>query len=54
MNEDDILKFNLIELAKQHKKSCNDPECGISMHMLERLLLRAGINLTKEESDIFI
>ncbi len=54
MREDEILKRNIIQLVKQHKDGCTDPECGVSMLLTERLIKKAGIKLTKEESAIFI
>jgi len=55
MNDEhqEILKQNALALVKHHKAHCHD-DCGISMFMIERLILMAGIELTEEESAEFI
>lgn len=46
---DDLLKTNVLQLVKQHKDDCHDPECGMSMHMVEVLIRKAGIEMTEQE-----
>ena len=50
----EIIKDNLIKLAIEHKKRCCDEYCTISLHLLEELLIKAGIEVTKEDRLNFI
>ena len=49
-----MLKDNAIRLAKDHKKTCQDPECDISLYLLNELVEAAGIKLTQKEKGEFI
>ena len=49
-----MLKDNAIMLAKDHKKTCQDPECDISLYLLSELIEAAGIKLTQKEKSEFI
>jgi hypothetical protein len=53
MNDDDILKENLIRLAEHHKKHCDGPDCGISLFYVLRVAERAGLKFTYEEKRSF-
>jgi hypothetical protein len=48
-NYEQLLKNNVLLLAAQHKKQCNDPECGIHLFLVAALLEKAGYKLTQEE-----
>lgn len=50
---DEALKQNAINLVKQHRKNCEDAECGVSLHMVLELLIKAEISLTREEKSVF-
>ena len=54
MDYNELLKKNIILLIRDHKKSCDHSECGISTYMVAELLKKAGIELTKEEFAEFI
>lgn len=45
----EMLKQNILKLAREHKNDCHDPECEINMTMIGELIARAGIKLTDEE-----
>jgi hypothetical protein len=45
----EVLKENALMLARDHKRTCQDPGCNISMALLAVLLQEAGIELTKTE-----
>ena len=49
-----MLKDNAIRFAKDHKKTCQDPECDISLYLLSELIEVAGIKLTQKEKGEFI
>jgi hypothetical protein len=50
----ETLKQNAINLVKHHKEHCHSPDCGVSVFLIEKLIREAGIELTEEESAIFI
>ena len=52
--KDKMLKDNAIRLVKNHKKTCRDPECNISLYLLSELIEAAGIKLTQKEKGEFI
>ncbi len=41
MNELELLKDNVLNLASDHKANCTDPECNISMVLVAVLLEKA-------------
>ena len=43
------IKYNFIELAKQHKAICKDPKCTINLSSLIFASKRLGIKLTDKE-----
>jgi uncharacterized protein YecT (DUF1311 family) len=47
------IKFNYIELAKDHKKKCKNSRCSIQLMSLWLGLERMHIKLTKKEKNIF-
>ena len=49
-----MLKANAIALAKDHKQTCDNPECGISLYMLRQLLEKAGIELSDDDRMVFL
>ena len=55
MTVGEVKAFNILELVKQHKKDCKNPNCGISTYYLledfERHLSRKA---TQEEFKNFI
>jgi hypothetical protein len=52
--DQEILKQNAINLVEHHKKHCDGATCCISVFLVKRLIREAGIELTKEETQIFI
>ncbi len=54
MTRAELLKENAIRLVREHKAQCNDPECGISMHMVAELIKKAGIELSRSELSEFM
>ena len=53
-SDDEVLKQNVLRLAKHHKATCPGEECNISLHMLAVVLKRAGIKITEEENRSFL
>ena len=51
---EDLLKTNVLQLVEQHKDHCEDPECGVSVYLVEVLIRKAGIEMTVEEGLICI
>lgn len=49
----DLLKLNIINLVKHHRKHCDGPKCNISLYLIEKLVQKAGISLTDEEKKLF-
>lgn len=45
----ELLKQNAMKISENHKRTCNDPECDISVLHLGVLVRMAGIELTEEE-----
>jgi hypothetical protein len=54
VNMDEALKDNAIAMVKDHKRTCNNPDCGVSTYLLMLLVDKASIKLTKEERMMFI
>jgi hypothetical protein len=52
--DQEILKQNAINLVQHHKKHCDGETCCISVFLVERLIREAGIELTTEESMVFL
>ncbi len=44
-----LLKQNAIEMVTQHKKLCDNDNCGVSTYLILILIEKAGILLTDEE-----
>ncbi len=44
------VKENALLLADEHRKSCDNPTCNISLSLLGVLLDAAGIGVTHEEA----
>lgn len=44
-----FFKRSLIQLAKEHKASCNKEDCDVSFGMMYEFLKRRGMTFTKEE-----
>ena len=54
-NFEDVLRENVINLAKHHKKYCEGEKCDISLQLLRELLRgKYKIELTFEEEREFI
>jgi len=51
---EEFLKNNVLELAREHKKNCSNPDCGVSLFFVGSLILLADIELTEEESQELI
>lgn len=55
MKEDKMwLKYNAMDLAKEHRKHCKNPDCGISLIRLGLLVEMAGIKITKNQWKEFL
>ena len=44
-----ILKLNLLEIAREHKRKCGGRECNVSISLLFELGRKAGLTFTAEE-----
>ena len=51
---DEVLKNNAIAMVKDHKRTCNNPDCGVSTYLIKLLVDKAGIKLNKAELVEFI
>lgn len=49
-----FLKENLIKLVKNHKNTCHNTDCGISLFYIRKLAEKAGIVFTNEEKRYFM
>lgn len=46
---------SLITLAKEHKRKCDSPDCGVSLYMLGKVYKElVDRNLTDEEWKVFV
>lgn len=45
ITEDESLLLNAINIAKDHRKHCNSPDCDVSLFQLLKLLEKAGIRI---------
>lgn len=53
-HENEILKNQLIEIVKHHKKVCNGENCNISLYLIRLIGEKAGLQFTDKEKEIFI
>ena len=53
MKKNNVIKANVIAIAKHHKKNCNG-DCGCSMILLGTLLMEAGYKISKKEMKVFV
>ena len=51
---DEVLKNNAVAMVKDHKRTCNNPDCGVSTYLIKLLVDKAGIKLNKAELVEFI
>ena len=49
MTEKELVKINVIRIIKEHKRTCEDSCCNLSLDYVAKALELAGIELTKEE-----
>jgi len=54
MKIEQVYRKNTINLAKHHKKYCNDQDCCISLYLLLEMAKDLGIQFTKEEIKYFL
>lgn len=54
IKEQEILKDNLIKLVKDHRRTCNNVSCSISLSLVLVVGKLAGLEFTEEEADLFI
>ena len=53
-HENEILKNQLIEIVKHHKKVCNGENCNISLYLIMLIGERANLKFTDKEKEFFI
>lgn len=53
MTEKESLKFNLLELVKEHRAKCTC-DCNVSLNLVRKLAERAGLEFTRAERELFI
>ena len=53
VSENEVLKENLIRLAKHHKIHCDGIDCDISLMYLLKVAEKAGLEFTNEEKRNF-
>ncbi len=51
---EDVYKFNVIQLAKHHKKYCEGESCVISLYLLMEMAEKLNIVFSKKEKELFI
>ena len=51
---EDIYKFNVIQLAKHHRKYCEGENCVISLYLLREMAGKLGIKFTEKEKELFL
>ena len=54
LRNNEMLKENLIRIARDHKTRCTGSECEISLNLLWMTGLRSGLHFTDEETRIFL
>jgi hypothetical protein len=50
ITEDESLLMNAVNIAKDHRKHCNSPDCNVSLYQLLRLLQKAGIEVSDKQT----
>ena len=50
----ELMKKSAILLVKEHKGSCDNPECEIQLYYVRLLLDEAGVGLSEGEKALFI
>lgn len=50
----DLIKRNIIRLVEHHKRTCDGPDCNISLMLVRDLVELAGIELSEEERREFM
>jgi len=53
-SKNDAYKFNLIQLAKHHRKFCEGEYCNISLILLMEMAEQLGIKFTNKEKELFL
>ncbi len=51
---EDVYKFNVIQLAKHHRKYCEGENCVISLYLLREMTEKLGIIFTDKEKELFL
>jgi hypothetical protein len=51
---EDAYKFNVIQLAKHHKKYCEGENCVISLYLLREMAEKLGIKFSEKEKRLFL
>ena len=51
---EDAYKFNVIQLAKHHRKYCEGEDCVISLYLLREMAEKLGIKFTEKERGLFL
>lgn len=51
---EDAYKFNVINLAKHHRKHCERENCVISLYLLREMAEKLGIKFTEKEKELFL
>jgi hypothetical protein len=51
---EDAYKFNVIQLAKHHKKYCGGENCVISLYLLREMAEKLGIKFSEKEKRLFL
>lgn len=50
----ELMKFNIIQLARHHRKTCEGEDCNISLHLLYTTAKKAGVKFSKKETEYFL
>jgi hypothetical protein len=51
---EDAYKFNVINLAKHHRRNCEGEDCVISLYLLREMAEKLGIVFTDKEKELFL
>jgi hypothetical protein len=51
---EDAYKFNVINLAKHHRKFCEGENCVISLYLLREMAEKLGIKFSDKEKELFL
>ena len=46
-------RLNVVALAIQHKRQCNESDCNVSLILLRKMCEEAGIKFTEKQKEIF-